>query len=387
MSVPDSAQIADLARWLIDGAPGAERPENVVASVCERLVEAGVPLRRVGVFVRTLHPNIVGVRYIWRPGQPVDVMRAPRSIVESPEFRDNPIALVYETGRKLRRRLVDPESPRDFPILDDFLAEGITDYFVTPLRFLTAEIHAATWTTAAPHGFSEAEIAAIETIVPPLARLAEIYTLRRTAANLLNVYVGHDAGERILQGQVQRGDTTTLEAAIWLSDLRGFTALAGRLAPKALIDLLNATFDAQVPAIEKHGGEVLKFMGDAVLAIFPVSAGPRAACAAALSAAEEALAACASLDATIAASCRIGVGLHVGSVSYGNVGGENRLDFTCIGPAVNLAARLQGLAATEGWPIALSEDFARCLSRPMRALGSYMLKGLGEPVPAFAPAP
>lgn len=139
-----------------------------------------------------------------------------------------------------------------------------------------------------------------------------------------------------------------------------------------------------MPAIEKHGGQILKFIGDGLLAIFPVSANRDAACAAALDAANEAQAACAALE-TIDTPTRIGVGLHVGSVSYGNVGGENRLDFTCIGPAVNLASRLQGLAAAEGWPMALSEDFARCLSRPMRTLGRFRLKGLGEPVPAFAP--
>ena len=384
MTEPDSTKVAELVQWLVNGAAGALRPEQVVSGICERLLAAGIPLHRTAAFVRTLHPNVLGVRFIWRPGQPVDILRAPRSVLDEPEFLDNPLKLVFDTGQPLRRRLVDPDCPRDFPILEEFIAAGITDYVVSPLRFLSGEIHAITWTTKSPTGFSAADVAAIEAVVPPLARLAEIYTLGRTAVNLLNVYVGHDAGERILQGHIRRGDTTTLEAAIWLSDLRGFTGLSGRLAPPDLIQLLNTTFDAQVPAIETHGGQVLKFMGDGLLAIFPVTAGPEAACTAALEAAEQALAACAVLEAADT-PVRIGVGLHLGPLSYGNVGSEMRLDFTCIGPAVNLAARLQGLAASEGWPLALSEDFARRLARPIRALGDFALKGLAEPTAVFAP--
>ncbi|MSP47861.1 MAG: adenylate/guanylate cyclase domain-containing protein [Alphaproteobacteria bacterium] len=384
MAGPDQAKIAELVRWLVDGAEGAPRPEQVVQHLCDRLFAAGLPLDRTAAFVRTLHPNIVGVRFVWRPGKPIDILRAPRSVLDDPDFLKNPLKPVFDTGQPLRRRLIDPDCPLDYPILTEFIAEGITDYLVTPLRFLSGENHVVSWTTKAPGGFAEADVAAIEAVVPPLARLAEIYTLGRTAANLLNVYVGHDAGERILKGQIRRGDTATLEAAIWMSDLRGFTPLSELLAPRDLIDLLNATFGAQVPAIEKHGGQVLKFLGDGVLAIFPASSGSGAACTSALAAANEAHAACAALE-TIDTPTRIGVGLHVGSISYGNVGGETRLDFTCIGPAVNLAARLQGLAATEGWPLALSEDFAARLPRPARSLGRFSLKGLHEPVAVFAP--
>lgn len=384
MIAPDPAGVAELVRWLVNGAPEAPRPEQVVKGMCERLAAAGVPLQRAAVFVRTLHPNIIGVSFVWRPGQPVDTQRAARTIVDDPEYLNSPLRLAFEVGQSLRRRLVDPDCPRDFPILEEFAAEGITDYLVSPLRFLSGENHVVTWTTKAPDGFSDADVAAIDAVVPPLARLAEIYTLGRTAANLLNVYVGHDAGERILKGNIRRGETTTLEAAIWLSDLRGFTALSEMLAPSDLIGLLNATFGAQVPAIEAHGGQVLKFIGDGVLAIFPASSGREAACAAALAAAEEAHAACAALE-TIDTPTRIGVGLHVGPVSYGNIGGESRLDFTCIGPAVNLAARLQDLAATEGWSVALSEDFATTLPKTPRPLGRYQLKGLSEPVPVYAP--
>jgi adenylate cyclase len=381
----DSAKIHELAHWLIDGAPGAPRPEKIVSETCERLVAAGVPLERVALFVRTLHPNIIGVSYIWRPGKPVEVFRAPRTLIDDPDYLKSPLWYAFEKGEGIRRRLADPACPRDFPILADFDAEGITDYVVSPLRYLSGENHVVTWTTKAAGGFTDDAVAGIESVVAPLTRLSEVYTLRRTAANLLDVYVGHHAGERILKGQISRGDTTTLEAAIWLSDLRGFTPLSESLSPGDLIGLLNATFGAQVPAIEKHGGEVMKFMGDSILAIFPASSGRVQACASALAAAQEAHIACQALE-TIDTPTRIGVGLHVGPVSYGNIGGETRLDFTCIGPAVNLASRLQGLAASEGWPIAVSEAFAGCLPSTARALGRFQLKGLPEPTPVFAPA-
>ncbi|MBL8692396.1 MAG: adenylate/guanylate cyclase domain-containing protein [Rhodospirillaceae bacterium] len=381
----DHIKVHELAHWLIEGAPGAARPENIVSETCERMVAAGIPLERVALFVRTLHPTIIGASYIWRPGKQVEVFRAPRAIIDDPDYLNSPLWYAFDKGEGLRRRLADPACPRDFPILADFDAEGITDYVVSPLRYLSGENHVVTWTTTAPGGFTDDAIAGIESVVPPLTRLSEVYTLRRTAANLLDVYVGHHAGERILKGQISRGDTTTLEAAIWLSDLRGFTTLSEMLSPGELIGLLNNTFGAQVPAIEKHGGEVLKFMGDSVLAIFPASSGAEAACTSALAAAEEAYDACAALE-TIDTPTRIGVGLHVGKVSYGNIGGETRLDFTCIGPAVNLASRLQSLAASQGWPMALSESFAGALSRTTRALGSFPLKGLAEPVPVFAPA-
>ncbi|NDC64656.1 MAG: adenylate/guanylate cyclase domain-containing protein, partial [Planctomycetia bacterium] len=331
MPTTDSAKIHALAHWLIDGAPGVSRPEKIVSETCERMVAAGVPLERVALFVRTLHPTIVGASYIWRPGKSVEIFRAPRAIVEDPDYLNSPLWYAFDKGEGIRRRLADPACPRDFPILKDFDEEGITDYVVSPLRYLSGENHVVTWSTSAPGGFTDEDVAAIEAVVPPLTRLSEVYTLRRTAANLLDVYVGHHAGERILKGQISRGDTTTLEAAIWLSDLRGFTTLSEALSPGELIGLLNDTFGAQVPAIEKHGGEVLKFMGDSVLAIFPATSGPEAACSAALAAAEEAYDACVALE-TIDTPTRIGVGLHVGKVSYGNIGGETRLDFTCIGP-------------------------------------------------------
>src|SRR5207248_1569828 len=199
--------------------------------------------------------------------------------------------------RPLRLRL-DSTEARAFPQLDELRAEGGTDYLAVPIKFSNGEVHVGTWATRRPCGFIDAECTALQSLSAPLARLTEAYALRRTAANLLDTYVGHDAGTRILAGSIRRGLTETIRAVIWLSDMRGFTALADRLPATHVIELLNRYFDCQVPAIARHGGEVLKFMGDGLLAIFPLAgeADPRDVCQAALAATKEVQAAIAALS-------------------------------------------------------------------------------------------
>ena len=351
----------------------------MLAQLCERLVACGVPLWRTAVFVRTLHPHLMGRRFMWLPDTGVEVSSAPYAVVESEEFRKSPVVRVYETNAALRRRIADPGCPMDFAILDDFIAEGVTDYLAVPLHFINGEIHVATWTTRARGGFSERQIAGLEAITAPLARIAEIWALRRFSGTLLDTYVGRHAGARILAGQIRRGDTEAIHAAIWLSDMRGFTALADRLAPQLLIGLLNRYFDAQVPAILERGGEVLKFMGDGLLAIFPVApddADASAACANAFAAARDARSRIAALAASAdATDVRFGLALHLGDLLYGNIGGESRLDFTCIGPAVNLAARLEKLAGELGRAILASADFASRCPGELVPVGEFALRG------------
>ncbi|HEX3498138.1 MAG TPA: adenylate/guanylate cyclase domain-containing protein, partial [Stellaceae bacterium] len=230
-----------------------------------RLVAAGLPLWRVAVFVRTLHPHVLGRRFEWRDGTGVTVREAPFTLRATAEYRDSPVARIYASGAKLRRRLAAGGNV-DFPVLAELRDEGVTDYLALPLVFSDGAIHVATWTTRRLGGFDEAEIGALEMLAPPLARMAEIHALRRNAANLLDTYVGHQTGERILAGHIELGDCEELDAAIWLSDMRGFTARADRLPPQSLIELLNRYFDCQVPVIVAQGGEVLKFMGDGLLA-------------------------------------------------------------------------------------------------------------------------
>jgi adenylate cyclase len=273
----------------------------------------------------------------------------------------------------------------DYPVLQDLRDEGVTDYLISPLRFTFGEIHFASWATRQAGGFTDAQIATIETVVAPLARVAEIRAAYRVASNLLATYVGAKAGARVLAGQIRRGSTEQIHAAIWLSDMRGFTELADRLAPQDLVDLLNRYFDCQVPAILDRGGEVLKFMGDGLLAIFPFGGGvePATVCAGALAAAFEARAKVAGLCSERDEHLRFGLALHVGDVLYGNIGSGNRLDFTCIGPAVNLAARLEKLAGRLGRTILTSDEFANHCKNTLRPIGKFAIAGFAGKQTAY----
>lgn len=271
-------------------------------------------------------------------------------------------------------------------------SDGITDYVAAPITFVSGDVHAITIATRAPSGFSDANIEAFLAIRHPMARLGEIIALHRTAANLLDTYVGRNAGEKILAGRIQLGDTETIEAVIWFSDLRDFTRLAGQGAPGDIIRTLNELFECQVPAIERAQGEVLKFIGDGLLAIFPVREGGPSTpelCRAALRASEEALRSLAVVNARRSESGRpaiaFGLALHAGEVAYGNIGGASRLDFTCIGPAVNLAARLEGLTAQLGRRAVTSAAFAALVPDTVEPLGDFTLKGVDGPQAVFAP--
>ena len=376
----DALALQKLTEWLIDGARSAPRPPQMMAETCERMVAAGLPLTRVGVFVRTLHPDVVGRNFVWRPGAEIVAGTANYEMLESEEFRNSPLAIVFAEKREVRARMDGPDAKR-FPLFDDLRAEGITDYIALPLLNVDGSAHASSWTTKQPGGFTEAQLKALHDLIPALARLIEVTRWRFTASVLLDTYVGNRAGGRILDGQIRRGHAETMDAAIWLSDLRGFTALSDRLPPATVIDILNLYFDCQVSAIAAHGGEVLKFMGDGLLAVFPIDeyvGDVGNACAQVLEAACEARANVEAMRFPVGETIerfRFGVALHVGRVLYGNIGGGNRLDFTCIGPAVNLAARLEKIAGRLHRTVLASSAFAETCPDRWQDLGEYPIGG------------
>jgi len=379
----NTAKMRDLAEWLVDGARTAATPAAMMAQACERMVEAGVPLWRVGVFVRTLHPEIFGRSFVWRPGAEVEMGTVGFDFMDSPQFTQSPLATVVTHGVEVR---ADPFSAASepFPILMDLRAEGATDYIAIPLTFLDREMHASSWTTKAPGGFTADHLQAIRSLIPALSRYTEIIGLRRTASILLDTYVGNRAGERILGGQIRRGHTDTMHAAIWLSDLRGFTQLSDRLPAETVVEILNHYFDCQVAAIRNHGGEVLKFMGDGLLAVFPIpeqGGDPAEICGRALEAARQSRASVDAFEYGIGNTIerfRFGVALHVGQLLYGNIGGADRLDFTCIGPAVNLAARLEKIAGRLKRTVVASEAFARLCAGAWADLGAFPIAGFAS---------
>ncbi len=384
---PRALSTQPIVDWLIDGARSAPLPQQVLTELSERLTVCGLPLWRAVVFVRTLHPQVVGRLFVWRRDTGTVVTEGLFELLERESFRNSPMTEVSNTGVTLRRRLADADCPVDYAILRDLREEGITDYVISPLLFTNGDIHFVSWATRQPGGFTETEIAALESVVAPLARVAEIRAAQRIASTLLSTYVGHNAAARVLAGQIRRGTTDKIHAAIWLSDMRGFTKLADRLAPQALVDLLNRYFDCQVPPILDRGGEVLKFMGDGLLAIFPIGEGLGEAevCAAALNAARDARAAVAALHLTTSEDqgVRFGLALHVGDVLYGNIGSGNRLDFTCIGPAVNLAARLEKLAGQLGRTVLASQVFASHCGDDLHPIGRFAVAGFAEEQTAF----
>jgi adenylate cyclase len=384
----DGSRLQDTIDWLARGARSAPTPVAVMAQTCERLVDAGVPLSRAAAFVRTLHPDTYGRSFVWRPGSEVVVNSADFDIEESPEFKRSPIAIVHNTGKELRYRLDDPESRR-FPFLDDMRAEGMTDYILLPLLFTDGSVHVSSWGTKHPAGFADEELDALRRMSWPFARLAEIYAMRRTATALLDTYVGNRAGERIWAGDIRRGHAETMQAAIWLSDLRGFTALSDRLQPEVVVDILNQYFDCQVPVIRQHGGEILKFMGDGLLAVFPIAkdgSNLGEVCSRVREAAHQARG---NVDAMLFRNgdgverFRFGLALHIGGILFGNIGGVSRLDFTCIGPAVNLTARLEKIAGQLKRSVVASSAFAGVMTDGWTDLGEFPIAGFSKPQRVF----
>jgi adenylate cyclase len=379
----NASELRDINEWMIGGARSAPTPPQMMAECCERLVRAGLPLWRVGVFVRTLHPEIYGRNFLWKPGAEVELGTVDHDIQSAPEFIASPLSIVFKQGLEVRARLDDPAGAR-FPIIEDLRAEGVTDYIALPLINTDGSANASSWTTRQPGGFTEEQLRALRSIAVPLARYIEIVTLRRTATLLLDTYVGNRAGERIMGGQIRRGHTDTMQAAIWLSDLRGFTALSDRLPAETVVEILNLYFDCQVASIREHGGEVLKFMGDGLLAVFPVDeyvSDEAQVCSRVLEAARESRAGVEALQFSHREAVerfRFGVALHVGRVLYGNIGGGNRLDFTCIGPAVNLAARLEKIAGRLGRTVVASEGFAGICSGGWSDLGEFPIAGFAK---------
>jgi adenylate cyclase len=377
------SELQKLSDWLIDGARSAASPAHMMAETCERLVQAGLPLWRVGVFVRTLHPEIFGRNFIWKPGAEVEIGTVDFGILDSPGFHTSPLRIVFTEGIEVRGRTDDQQSKR-FPIVEEMSAEGVTDYIALPVPFIDGSVNASSWTTKQPGGFTDEQLSALRLVITPLARYIEIISLRRTATMLLDTYVGNRAGEKILGGQIRRGHNETMNAAIWLSDLRGFTALSDRLPAENVVEILNQYFDCQVAAIRNHGGEVLKYMGDGLLAVFPIDeyvGDEQQVCSHVLEAARESRASVEAMQYKFGEAIerfRFGVALHVGKILYGNIGGGNRLDFTCIGPAINLAARLEKLTGRLHRTIVASEGFAGICRGGWSDLGEFPVAGFSR---------
>lgn len=379
-------------RWITDEAFRLTSPRALVRATCERLLAHGVPLHRFTAFIFLLHPNYFGVAHRWaRTTGKVDTTQGSHETFGTDLVQKSPIAAVFDGVECIRRRLTGPDAQLDFDVLADYRDEGATDYVLMRLEFTDGSKHTVTLSTDAPGGFTTAQLCLIRDGLPHLARLTEIQANRYLATTLLDTYVGHDAGARILDGTIRRGSGQTMHAVIWMCDMRRFTELSTSLPRDAMLDTLNAYFDCVGEPIATHGGEILKFIGDAVLAVWPAASDPAVctACGQALVAAQQSRRRLAELNAERADKALppidFGTALHVGDVMYGNIGTGNRLDFTVIGSAVNLVARIAGLCATLGEPVLTSRAFADANQGPFESLGCHPLKGVPEPTEIFRP--
>lgn len=378
-----------LARWFVTEAYRISDTAELVAASGEQLVRAGIPLYRLAYFQLIPHPELAGKAYLWRRGKGTEVGIRPHGDNQDAEYREGPLSAVFEQLKTVRVRLEKVEPTAQ--ILRQLKDEGATDYVALPLLFSTGHVDALSVVSDKPGGFSTTDLDRMFLLQFAFTRIVETHSLRDTAVNLLDAYVGHAAGQRILAGEVRRGDGQTIEAVIWYCDLRGFTRTSDSLPRDAVIALLNDYFDTMGKIVTAAGGEILKFMGDGMLAMFPVpDADQRAdialgAARAAASVADAMLVLNRIRVADGEPAVRFGLALHIGEVMFGNIGASSRLDFTVIGPAVNYAARLEKLCGPIDQPIVLSEALANLLPGGVaRPVGHHALKDIDAPQAVFS---
>lgn len=375
--------------WLINETRGERFIDNILVEMCKRLLAAGVPVNRSSLHFRTNHPQWIGARILWVEGmEEAKINTFAYGVETTPQFLNSPVNEIHSGANEVRKNLEDLWEGDDYPFYQELRDDGYCEYIAWPIDHTFDKRHVVTFSTNRPGGFTSEHVDFLRDLLPALTLVSEIRLKNIMARTLLQTYVGPHASEQILSGVITRGSGTTVGAAIMICDLRDFTAISDLWPRDDVIQLLNDYFDAMSDPIERHGGEILKFMGDGLLAIFPLS--KPSACEDLLTAIREGQEAMAKLNEQHQRLGRVplryGVGVHVGDVMYGNIGSRRRLDFTVIGPAVNVASRLETLTKEVKRPVLLSRAFvemATC-TEEMDNLGTFPLRGLGEPVEVFA---
>lgn len=409
-SITNTALFSDadpLAHWLLQqGLEGASQ-EELLQGYCQKLVDLGIPLYRLHIAQRAFHPQFGGIGFDWLRSSGVSQERYAHTTVQPERWLQSPLFHLLEHNlAEIRETLGTPGYNGPFPLLNELAAQGATDYFATGLLFEkpnqkstidpnnTPEGILISWASDHPGGFSDADLNQIRGGLPYLGLALKSASNRQIARDLLGVYLGRDAGKRVLSGDIQRGTLQQINAVICYFDLTGFTSLAERTEGQTLIEMLNDYFGLAVAAIQDHDGHVLKFMGDGILAMFDHADLAQAA--------DAALNMASLLRHQIARkneerqarnlpTTGFTLALHAGEILYGNIGAENRLDFTVIGPAVNLTARLSGMHSSVGQSVIVSEQIVKAyqsgphdlVSHDLVSLGRYMLRGVSNPQELF----
>jgi adenylate cyclase len=382
--------VDDVVHWLTNETRDERFIDNIFAQLCIRLQQAGLPLTRATLHILIQHPQWLGARMLWADGmREAEMSRVDHDVRERSEYIGSPGNEIHDGVTEVRENLErDPALGRQHAVYDEMRAKGLTDYVAWPLYHTLGKRHFVTFATDRPGGFDDADLASLKKVLPVLALVSEIRVKNRLARTLLETYVGSHAGELILAGATRRGTGTTVSAAVLICDLRDFTKISDNWPRDDVIDLLNSYFDAMSEPVAKYGGEILKFIGDGMLAIFPLSE-PKA-CANLMHAVSEARQAMTALNEnnreTGRAPLNYGIGIHVGDVMYGNIGSRARLDFTVIGPAVNMASRLEALTKQLGRTVLLSRAFADFVKDDfeLERVGEHPVRGFNDPIELFA---
>ncbi len=378
-----AAGAAPILSWILSDAAGRLDVAGLMDSFCRQLMKAGVPLFRAAAGFKANHPQVYARGVIWTPETGAEMIVREHGIQFTSAYTDSPIARIYAGEPAIRRRLSGPPEAQEFPILQELRALGATDYLVLPIHFAGAPSGFASFASDRPEGFEDEQVDLMRIAVQGLGLRIETLMARGTTNDLLEVYLGREAARRVLGGEVLAGTGKPIDAIIWVSDLRGFTALADRVPPEELIVALDGYFECTAGAVRRNGGEVLKFIGDGVLGVFPLDSAAQA-----MAAAREALKRLAALNRERVESglpgLRTGIGINVGQVIFGNVGAGDRLDFTVIGRAVNETARIETMTKRLDRPLLTSARFAAMAHDPgLIPVGFHALPGVREPVELY----
>ncbi|WP_342149360.1 adenylate/guanylate cyclase domain-containing protein [Methylorubrum sp. SB2] len=371
---------------LIAQAVASNAGEAIVTELCEGLIAAGIPLWRFSLSVPAIDPLLRGMSLAWRRGEGLALFPAMHGPEGEKSYTGSPIAWLKDNDREVVRWRLDGTEAPDLPLLSELRAAGATDYLLHLVGFAPGnaiEGAGLSFSTDRAGGFTPEERDALSGLVPTIALVTAKLTVSHTLREVASTYLGPAAAERVLSGETRRGQSAVVPAAILLVDLRGFTALADRDDPLKVVGWLDEHFDALGKPVRRHGGEILKFLGDGFLAVFSVAdsdAPACPACAGALAAAKEALVRNDELNAARREqglpTLEADIVLHFGPVVYGNVGTDRRLDFTVIGRAVNEASRIERLCDALDRPLLISDAFARRCAVPLTEVGAFELRGI-----------
>ena len=385
-------QFTELCAWITEAGLAGRSEADALEGFCARVIDLGVPLARVNIVIDTLHPVYEGRAFVWKcKTRKTSLSEFGRSSEASRRWENSPFYYLETNDARMLRRRLTPESEKEFPVFPELRAEGLTDYVAVINRFAAEGVIGAmdcvysSWSTDNPAGFTDSDVDDLMRLTPLLSLTLKAASLARIASTLVETYLGHDAGRRVLGGRIRRGVAEQIEAAIWFSDLRGYTRLSDAAPPAEIIPLLNEYADAAISAIHEHGGDVLKLIGDGILAIF-TGADRTASCEAALAAAQDAPRRIAKANerriSGALPTTELYLGLHFGEMFYGNIGSKERLDFTIVGPAVNEVSRIASMSRTVDQPLLLSSAFADALGPSKNRLvsvGRYALRGVSKP--------